>query len=222
MPLYDPIFFPDEGAKVSLLVTVGTTGTVEAVDKASDGNELKDYRSKHSAEQQKLALANLQNLASEAIRDWLYQPYLVNGKPVKFQTTVSLAFDPFGRGVMFAPPPTLRVPVAASASSNTVATPATPKAELPQVSDPVVVSRNTPVYPPVAKVQNLSGTVFLLATVSATGEVEAVEVISGPPILQQAAINAAKGWRYDPHLVDGKPVEFQTKIGFSFGPAPAQ
>jgi protein TonB len=72
------------------------------------------------------------------------------------------------------------------------------------------------VYPPLAKAQHVQGVVVLQAILSKTGEVEDVQVVSGPPLLQQAAMDAVKRWKYRPYLVDGVPAEVQTTINVNF------
>jgi protein TonB len=56
----------------------------------------------------------------------------------------------------------------------------------------------------------------LQATISREGTIENLRVVSGPPILQQAAIDAVKQWRYRPYLLNGEPVEVETTINVDF------
>jgi protein TonB len=44
------------------------------------------------------------------------------------------------------------------------------------------------------------------------GRIVSLEVLSGPPALQQASLNAVRQWRYQPYLLDGEPVEVETQI----------
>jgi len=73
-----------------------------------------------------------------------------------------------------------------------------------------------PKYPGDAKRERVQGTVVLQATISATGTVESSTVVSGPPLLQQAALKAVRSWRYKPYLLNGKPVEVETQINVVF------
>jgi peptidyl-prolyl cis-trans isomerase A (cyclophilin A) len=61
-----------------------------------------------------------------------------------------------------------------------------------------------------------SGTVVLDAIIDEKGSVESLRVISGPLILQQAALDAAKSWRYKPYLLNGEPVAVKTQINIVF------
>lgn len=83
-------------------------------------------------------------------------------------------------------------------------------------AESMLIVRNLPVYPPIAKAAKISGTVVLRATVSATGSVEQLEVVSGPPLLQQSALDAVRQWRYQPFLLDNKPIGFETTVNLIY------
>jgi protein TonB len=55
-----------------------------------------------------------------------------------------------------------------------------------------------------------------MATISTTGEVENLHVVSGPAMLQQAALDAVKTWRYRPYLLNNEPVPVVTTINVIF------
>ena len=57
---------------------------------------------------------------------------------------------------------------------------------------------------------------MLEATISKAGTVEELRVISGPPFLQQAALDAVKTWRYKPYTVNDEPVEVETTVNVVF------
>jgi periplasmic protein TonB len=73
-----------------------------------------------------------------------------------------------------------------------------------------------PTYPPEAGRARVEGTVVLLAVIGKDGSVEDVRVESGLPILVQAAIDAVKQWRYKPYLLNGEPVEVDSRITINF------
>jgi peptidyl-prolyl cis-trans isomerase A (cyclophilin A) len=77
-------------------------------------------------------------------------------------------------------------------------------------------NHSPPVYPPDAKKAGISGTVVLRAVIGSGGRVKNVTVISGPQLLQQAAIDAVKTWVYRPYLLNGQPVEVKTTINVIF------
>ena len=74
----------------------------------------------------------------------------------------------------------------------------------------------TPQYPPEAGRARLEGTVLLMAVIGKDGSVKDVRVESGLPILAQAAIDAVRQWRYKPYLIDGEPVEVDSRITINF------
>jgi protein TonB len=78
------------------------------------------------------------------------------------------------------------------------------------------VSQARPQYPAFARTARVDGTVVLHATISKAGTIENVSVISGPPMLRQAAIDAVKMWRYKPYLLDNEPVEVETTVNVIF------
>jgi protein TonB len=73
-----------------------------------------------------------------------------------------------------------------------------------------------PVYPPLAKQARIQGVVLLEAVISKDGAIDNLRVISGHPLLTQAAIDAVKQWRYKPTLLNGEPVEVVTTITVNF------
>jgi protein TonB len=79
-----------------------------------------------------------------------------------------------------------------------------------------IVNRVQPVYPPLARQTRISGTVRLHAIISKDGTIQQLEVISGHPLLQQAALDAVRQWRYQPTLLNGEPVEVDTTIDVIF------
>jgi len=73
-----------------------------------------------------------------------------------------------------------------------------------------------PTYPPEAGRARIEGTVVLMAVIGKDGGVQDVRVESGLPLLAQAAIDAVKQWRYRPYLVNGEPVEVDSRITINF------
>jgi len=80
----------------------------------------------------------------------------------------------------------------------------------------LLIQKTVPQYPPIALSMRLEGTVVLAATISKLGTIENLRVTSGSPMLQQAALNAVKTWRYRPYLLDGEPVDVETTVNVIF------
>jgi TonB family protein len=78
------------------------------------------------------------------------------------------------------------------------------------------VSTIQPVYPAEAKQDHVEGTVVLHVIIGKDGSVQETSALSGPPALVQAALDAVKQWRYQPTLLNGKPVEVDTQVNVNF------
>jgi protein TonB len=76
--------------------------------------------------------------------------------------------------------------------------------------------KTVPQYPPIAKAARVQGTVVLQATISKTGSIENLKVVQGPAMLQQAALDAVRTWRYKPYLLNNEPVEVETTVNVIF------
>jgi TonB family protein len=84
------------------------------------------------------------------------------------------------------------------------------------VSQGLLVKKVQPTYPSNALTLHVEGAVELLATISKNGNITAVKVVSGPPLLTRAASDAVKQWKYKPYLLNGEPVEIQTQVTINF------
>ncbi len=73
-----------------------------------------------------------------------------------------------------------------------------------------------PIYPQVARAQRISGNVQIDALVDTSGNVATVKVISGPPVLHNAALEAVKQWKYSPALLDGQPTSMHLTVTVQF------
>lgn len=107
--------------------------------------------------------------------------------------------------------------------------PAAPKAaETPKLKsvEPVRVSKGVqeaklikqviPPYPRMAVIARISGTVHLVGVIARDGTIQSLQVISGPPLLSQAALEAVRQWRYKPTLLNGETVEVIAPIDVNF------
>jgi len=86
-----------------------------------------------------------------------------------------------------------------------------------EIKPPKLIKAVSPVYPEEARKAKVKGVVILSARTDEQGNVEAVRVLKGvDPLLDQAAIDAIKQWKYEPFIKDGKPhkVVFTVTIAF--------
>jgi len=81
---------------------------------------------------------------------------------------------------------------------------------------PYATKQQPPVYPSAAKTVRQSGVVKVEVTIDENGQVSAVEKIEGPVLLQGAAKDAIKKWRFKPFTRDGQPVKATGFISFNF------
>jgi TonB family protein len=174
----------------------------------------------------------LRKAAADGVMGWKYRPYLVNGEPREFQTSILIRFVA-GVGTRMTGPPSGPAPnlagvagmtgvagageVAGSSGSGQSGVGA--QGRVPVSSGEMVglLERQVaPVYPLNAKALHVQGLVVLHAVISKTGDVESVQVISGPPLLLKAAIDAVMRWKYRPYLRNGVPAEVVTTINVNF------
>ena len=85
-----------------------------------------------------------------------------------------------------------------------------------QVQAAKLISKPDPVYPPLAKMARIQGSVRLEAVISRGGAIKDLKVIRGHPLLVKAALDAVQRWRYQPTMLNGEPVEVITQIDVNF------
>ncbi len=84
------------------------------------------------------------------------------------------------------------------------------------VSEGMLLAPIRPVYPAIARAAGVHGTVMVEAVISREGKIESLRVVSGPAMLQGAAIDAIREARYRPYRLNGEPTEVQTTITVNF------
>ncbi len=134
--------------------------------------------------------------AIEAVKQWKYRPYLLNGDPVEVETQVQVNF-----------------------TLSDVRMPLGPNGLL-QISEsvmrPLRTSTVDPAYPPLAVETHVQGPVILNIDINASGEVETVTPFTGNPMLMQSAIVVVRQWKYRPYLLNGEPAKVQTSVSLNF------
>jgi len=84
------------------------------------------------------------------------------------------------------------------------------------VMEGLLVKRVQPRYPAQAMQMRIQGSVEMQATISKTGDITNLKVVSGDGLLSRAAQEAVKQWKYKPYYLNGDPVEIQTQILVNF------
>jgi TonB family protein len=79
-----------------------------------------------------------------------------------------------------------------------------------------LIRRVAPEYPEEARQKAIQGTVVLNVVLLKDGSVTVQNVAVGDPILSPAAIEAVRQWRYEPTMLNGQPIEVETKISVLF------
>ncbi len=79
-----------------------------------------------------------------------------------------------------------------------------------------LLRRVVPAYPELAKRARVSGTVHLIGVIGKDGTIQKLEVVSGHPLLVNAAVEAVRQWLYQPTLLSGEPVEVIAPIEVNF------
>ncbi len=96
----------------------------------------------------------------------------------------------------------------------------TPPAQKLRVSSGVaegqLIHQVSPKYPSQARQAHIQGTVALQAVIGKDGSVQGLRVLSGPPLLVPAAMEAVKEWRYKPFYLNGEASDADTQINVKF------
>jgi TonB family protein len=116
-----------------------------------------------------------------------------------------------------APPP----PPAAKLEEPEPEGPAKSKEEEPirvggRVVPASILKKTVPVYPPLALKARVEGQVTIAATIDVDGRLRNLRVVSGHPLLIDAAMESVKSWRYRPTTLNEQPISVETVIQVNF------
>jgi len=165
-------------------------------------------------------LANCMNCSSAlgdaalaAVKEWKYQPTLVDGKPVQVSSFVVFRFlllikpsvailtkseksTPANEALRGTGPGRLRI------SSGT--------------AEANLIHKVEPEYPAQAKANHIQGDVLLQCVIDKEGNLIVINVLSGPPVLVEASVKTVRQWKYKPYTLNGEPVEVETTITIKY------
>lgn len=79
-----------------------------------------------------------------------------------------------------------------------------------------LAQKTEPIYPPIARAARVQGDVAIAVVIDLNGSIASEKVVSGPAMLQQAALDALKKWRFTPFLINGSPAQATTTLTLSF------
>ena len=139
------------------------------------------------------------------------QPEIIDYAPESLGGINAGPIMPLGPSVIFSqvippPPPPLVIEPA----------PSKPITVTSDIQSAKLLRKVIPVYPQLAIMARLSGTVHLVGTIGKDGMIEQLQVVSGPPMLVQAAVEAVRQWVYRPTMLNNKPVEVIAPIDVIF------
>ena len=157
----------------------------------------------------------LDQAAINAVKQWIYEPLLIEGKPrgAFFTVTVRFTLDGKGKeatgGVMGG--------VVGGVMGGVVGEGAGAPLKLTSAPPPKLIKQVDPIYPEEARKAGVEGTVIFEATTDIYGRIQGYKVLKSIPLLDQAAIDALKQWVYEPAILNGKPisVSFMVTVRFS-------
>jgi protein TonB len=101
-------------------------------------------------------------------------------------------------------------------SSNALPPPPTALRVGGAIQEPKLISSVPPVYPSAATQAMLDGDVVIHAVVDKNGNVTQATAVSGPAMLQSAAVTAVRRWKYAPSILDGQPIASDVTVTLKF------
>ena len=170
---------------VELAVVIGKDGAVESIHV------------------QKSLRADYDRSALDAVKDWRWEPYLLNGEPTEVETTITVNYS-MGQQEDEAEPLIQKVMASAPGTPNRF---------------PKVISQVDAEYPVQARADKhpLNGAVVVGVTVGADGAVKETHIVhSLRADFDESAQTAVRQYRFEPALADGKPVEAKIQIEVDF------
>jgi TonB family protein len=157
----------------------------------------------------------LDQAAIDSVKQWVYEPMIIEGKPRGIVFTVTVRFTLDGKsGKSGAVGGTVGGVVGGTIGQNKVLLSKEEADKLQKmdavkaegkIQPPKLIKQVDPVYPEDARKAGVEGIVILEAQADIYGRVENIKVLRSIPLLDQAAVDAVKQWVYDPLIIDGKP-----------------
>ena len=195
----NPVYPPDaKKAKLSgtvvLHAIIGRDGTIKTLDVASSTNPV------------------FNDSALEAVKQWTYKPYLLNGEPTAVDTniTINYALNPSPEPEPSPNPNPSAANPQPSASNQVLHIGG-------DVKPPVMVHMADPEYSPQAKAAKFSGTVRVYLLVDADGHTSHIRVVKGVGMgLDEKAVEAVSRYQFKPATLRGKPVPVDLYVDVNF------
>ena len=152
------------------------------------------------------SVPGLDEAAIAAVKQWKYEPMLINGKPQKVVFTVTVRFMLDGEKEALAAAHRKKAEEFARGAVKAVG----------EIEPPKAIKIVDPVYPEAARQERVEGVVILSVKTDESGQVIDAMVLRSIPPLDAAAIAAVKQWVYEPTVIDGKPVKMVFTVTVRF------
>jgi protein TonB len=85
-----------------------------------------------------------------------------------------------------------------------------------RVRPPRPIQKVMPIYPTLARISHITGDVVIDAVLDEQGNVTEMKIVSGPPLLYEAALTALSKWKYEPTYLNDEPVSVELIVTISF------
>lgn len=178
--------YPEEALKKKIAGTVIMEATIDEKGKVKNGRIIKSPD------------PLLSNAVMGAVKQWVYEPFIVNGKAKSVIFTVNVTF-------------TLQDEPKAKNANNALT-------RLHGAQRPQVIKHVDPVYPAAAQEKKIAGSVVLEVVIDEKGMVLKSRIIKSPSLLlNEAALTAVRQWVYEPYDENGKAksVVFMVTVTFT-------
>lgn len=152
------------------------------------------------------SIPELEQAAVDAVKQWIYEPMIIDGKPkgIVFTTTCRFSLDSESNGKAIEVDKGIDV-------GKGIEVGVTGKDQKPAVravgdiKPPKLIKKVEPVYPDDARKAEIQGVVIVEATTDVYGRVVDTKVLRSIPELDQSTIDAIEQWVYEPMILDGEP-----------------
>lgn len=186
----EPVY-PDEAKEAGIEGTVTLEGTTDNFGRVQKVKVLK-------------SVPELEQAAVDAVKQWIYEPMIIDGKPFGVTFTVTCRFS-------------LKEKLAKSFEGGVAEEGEKPPfLAMGDIKPPKLIKKVEPDYPLDAKEAGIEGTVIVETTIDIHGRVVNTKVLRSIPQLDQAAMDAVKQWVYEPMIIEGEPKEMTITVTVVF------
>jgi TonB family protein len=144
----------------------------------------------------------------------------LNAHPVAQSRSVNTAAPNVEATVASAAPENALLGITSPANGSSLPAPAfnpnIPVAVGGRVRQPALIKNVVPQYPTLARQAHTQGDVTVQIVIDRSGNVTEGKAISGPTVLRQAAVDAVRGWKYEPTMLDGQAISVQMLVTLRF------